>query len=120
MKTKKKLITKLLILILFISFIILSGCKISNKQADIDNKIKIELDKIVDENFAEETSGYGFVLFNKDGIIWSSFGGYANNEKKIKFSQDTVIRIGEISQQFVFYTILKLIKENKVNLKDTI
>ncbi len=120
MKTKKQIIICFFISIILISLFALSGCKISNKQANIDNKIKVELDKMVDKDFAEKDWGYGFALFDKNGIIWSSFGGYSSNEKKIKFSKDTVIRIGELSQQFVFYATLKLIEENKVNLKDTI
>ncbi|MCR4422398.1 MAG: beta-lactamase family protein [Exilispira sp.] len=120
MKTKKQLILSLFVYILLIFFLALFGCKISNKQANIDSKLSSKLDKLIDENYAEKVGGYGFVLFDKNGIIWTSSGGHANDEKKIKFSKDTVIRIGEISQQFVFYTILKLFEKNKINLKDSI
>ncbi|HPC38508.1 MAG TPA: serine hydrolase [Exilispira sp.] len=81
-----------------------------------DNLIKNHLDKLIDENISTKLGGYGFILFDDKGKIWSNTGGYinANNES---FKDNTVFYIGELSQHFTFLSLLKLEEEGKIDLE---
>lgn len=107
-----------LFLLLLLSFLFIS-C--SQKTADKrQSLISNELDKIIKDDLYIEVrlGGYGFILFDENKEIWSSYGGYANKEKNIKFNGNTVFNIGELSTHFLIYSILKLSQEGKLNIDD--
>lgn len=64
--------------------------------------------------------GYsGSILVEKDGEILLSNGyGYADREKKIPNTPDTVFTFGSITKQFTAATILKLQEQGKLKVAD--
>lgn len=54
--------------------------------------------------------GYGICLFDAEGEIWSQCEGLANEETGVPFSQDTVLRVGGVSELFTVVLALQLVE----------
>jgi CubicO group peptidase (beta-lactamase class C family) len=52
--------------------------------------------------------GYGICLFDTTGAVWSSYEGVAKEETGTPFSQDTILRIGGVSELFTVVMALRL------------
>ncbi|NOZ63060.1 MAG: beta-lactamase family protein [Calditrichaeota bacterium] len=69
----------------------------------------------------EKTGFSGSLLVAKNNKIWLARGyGFANYEKKIPFTENTVSTIGSITKQFTAAAILKLQEQGKLSVKDPI
>lgn len=53
-------------------------------------------------------------------LIWAKSFGYADMEKKVPASTDSVYRIGSITKQFTALMLLQLIQDGKVHLTDSV
>jgi CubicO group peptidase (beta-lactamase class C family) len=63
----------------------------------------------------------GTALVKKDGkVIYEKAFGWANPDKGIPNNLQTRFRIGSASKQFTSMLIMQLVKENKLNVTDTI
>jgi CubicO group peptidase (beta-lactamase class C family) len=118
-KTIKKTISVLLLLILFI----LHGSKSFAQEANNDNKPKIltELKSSIQKILKEtKTPGAGVALVSGDKTIWLEGIGKADIENNIDVNENTMFRLGSISKVYVALSILKLQEEGRLNLKDKI
>jgi CubicO group peptidase (beta-lactamase class C family) len=53
--------------------------------------------------------GYGICLFDAKGEIWSRYEGWANEERGLAFSRDTVFRVGAVSDLFTVMLALRFL-----------
>ena len=69
----------------------------------------------------EKTGFSGSLLVAKNNKIWLARGyGFANYEKKIPYTENTVSTIGSITKQFTAAAILKLQEQGKLSVRDKI
>jgi D-alanyl-D-alanine carboxypeptidase len=54
------------------------------------------------------------------GLVWTRSFGYADMEKKILATRDSVYRIGSITKQFTGFMLLQLAERGKVRLSDPV
>ena len=79
-----------------------------------------EADRVMSEIFEENGSG-GVALVVKEGkILYRKAFGMADMELGVKMTPENILRIGSITKQFTASAILKLMEENKLDLKDDI
>lgn len=79
----------------------------------IDAMTAAELAK---DNIGSVTVG---VVHGKN-LIWTKSYGYADDEKKIPATRDSVYRIGSITKQFTALMLLQLVEAGKVRLSDPV
>ena len=66
-----------------------------------------------------ESSTGAAILVSKEGrIVFEGGFGYADLEKKVPITSETVFRIGSITKQFTAAAILRLVEQEKVKLDD--
>ena len=53
-------------------------------------------------------------------LVWTRSYGYADTDKKLPASKDTVYRIGSITKQFTALMLLQLVEQGKVRLSDPV
>ena len=53
-------------------------------------------------------------------LVWTKSYGYADTEKKLPATKDTVYRIGSITKQFTALMLLQLVEQGKVRLSDPV
>lgn len=120
--------------LLFISCIILFGCKqkkfekqqnenyinnfrkLSNKEKDsYHTQSLLILQSILNSNFS------GGILVAKNGeIVFEAYNGYSNFEQKKKLTENSPIHIASISKTFTAIAILKLWEKGALQLEDTL
>jgi len=81
-------------------------------------QLAAELDKIF-QDLTTANQFSGSVLIAKDGqVILSKGYGFADREKKIPNTPQTVFRIGHITKQFTAMAIMMLQEQGKLNVQD--
>jgi CubicO group peptidase (beta-lactamase class C family) len=93
-----------------------------------DDSIATELHRAIDQvdtmvaaEFAKDHLGGVTVgLVSPTGLFWTKSYGYADMEKKVPASRDTVYRIGSITKQFTGLMLLQLIESGQVHLSDPV
>lgn len=53
-------------------------------------------------------------------LVWTKSYGYADTEKKLPATKDSVYRIGSITKQFTALMLLQLVEQGKVHLSDPV
>ena len=81
------------------------------------DQLQTRIHEIIDSS---DTPAAGITLVQGDSVIWSGGIGLADKENNIKADQNTMFRIGSTSKMFASLSILKLVEEGKVNLKDKV
>ena len=88
------------------------------------NKIIVDTDSIdycINQlNKTIDIAGLSILLIKNDSVVYSKCFGYADRETKKKVKKQTLFRVGSISKLFVGLSVLKLVEEGKLNLKDKI
>ena len=77
----------------------------------VDAAAKAEIAK---DNVGSVTVG----VVSKGSLIWTKSYGFADAEKKILATADTIYRIGSITKQFTALMLLQLVERGKVHLSD--
>lgn len=74
------------------------------------------------KNYAEEKHfpGYAFGIMVDGTLVYSGCGGYANIEKKIPATTQTLFRIASVTKSFTAMAIVKLRDEGKLRLDDPV
>src|SRR5712691_527205 len=72
--------------------------------------------EIVKDNIGSITIG----IVSGGNLLWTKSYGYADMEKKISATKDTVYRIGSITKQFTALMLLQLAEQGKVRLSDPV
>ena len=117
MKTIKKAISLLLLLLIF------NGLNTFAQKVADDNKpktlsaLKDSIQKILIET---KTPGAGVVMVSGDETLMAEGFGKADIENNIGVDENTMFRLGSVSKVYVALAILKLQEEGRLNLKDKI
>ena len=78
------------------------------------------IDSIINLYKGKEVPGFA-VLVSKDGkTVYSKNAGYANLEKKVKITDNTVFSLASTSKQFTAACIVLLQQQGKLNLDDNL
>jgi CubicO group peptidase (beta-lactamase class C family) len=80
-----------------------------------------EVDKSVSAALSKDNLGSITVGIVAEGrLAWTRSYGYADMEKKVRASRNTVYRIGSITKQFTGLMLLQLVERGKVRLSDPV
>ncbi|UPQ85115.1 beta-lactamase family protein [Ignavigranum ruoffiae] len=120
-------------IIKLISFIGLSCCVILGSMIEVVagkedttpsgmpiDQLATEIDRFMDEHIGSSSVGASVAIAKDGEIILSKGYGYANVDKKLKVTEDTVFEYGSISKLFVWTSILKLVEAGQINLDHNI
>ena len=132
MKTQNKISGKLIIDITVITMIVIMSACNSKKDSKKDNPIAKSKVSLVDsvmkpvDSFIlqkmEENKVIGLgaaIIVNKE-LVWTKGFGYANKEKEIPFTPNTIMSIASISKTFTGVTLMKAVEEGLVSLDEDI
>ena len=76
------------------------------------------------EAFAEEhedtTVGFSTAVFNREGVIYSGYFGFANEEDGIAVNAQTVMEWGSVSKLTVWVSVMQLWEQGKIDLNEDI
>ena len=106
-----------------LSLILIFGSPVagqSSLQPDFNSAIK-QIDALAAAEYENEKLGsvtIGVVYGSK--IIWNRSYGYADMERKIPATKDTVYRIGSITKMFTALMLLQLVEDGKVHFSDPV
>ncbi len=79
------------------------------------------IDKMVAGELARDNLGSITVGIVADGrLVWTRSYGYADMEKKLQATSDSLYRIGSITKQFTALMLLQLVEREKVRLSDPV
>ncbi len=76
-----------------------------------------QLQKLVD-NYTLDGVSIGVV--NESGLIWANSFGYANREKQVKASENTVYRVGSLSKLLTATAILQLEEQKLIDIDQAV
>ena len=111
-------------IIVLISLIFFTSCSISTqpqkpkqiKKGDY-TYFKNYMNWFINEKMEEQNIvGLSVALVDDQKIIWQKGFGYANKEKGIKASKDTIYRAGSLTKTFNAMAVMKLAQENKMDI----
>ncbi len=112
------------IIYLLISFAILSchGNKNSDKKGTIDvttskDSLTIELNALVKEG---TINGFGVAIVNQDSVLYTNGFGYADMDKKVTYTRNTLQNIASVSKTLIGVSLLKAQEMGVLNLDDPI
>lgn len=88
--------------------------------AQKNDKLTVEFDKILSEQFKSNETGATAIVAKKGKVIYKKAFGMANLELNIPMQADHVFRIGSITKQFTAIAILQLMEQGKLSLQDEI
>lgn len=111
------------LLILFIFYILLVGCKVKETAVSsaVPNERFNSLKKIINEKISkDEIPSVSVALAENGKIIWMESFGWADKENKIKASPNTLYSIASLSKPLTATGIMKLHKQGKLHLDEDI
>jgi CubicO group peptidase (beta-lactamase class C family) len=80
-----------------------------------------QVDVMTAAEFAKDQLGSVTVgVVSPAGLVWTKSYGYADMEKKLSASRDTVYRIGSITKQFTAVMLLQLTESGQLHLSDPV
>ena len=102
--------------IIFLALLLFFSCSVfQSDQKKIVKEIEAYMTRLENNGFS------GSLLVAKDNKILLARGwGFANYQKKIPFTENTVSTIGSVTKQFTAAAILKLQEQGKLSVKDVI
>ena len=89
--------------------------------ADLSQKAFDQIDTLTAAEFAKHPlAGVTVGVVSPKGIAWTKSYGFADIDKKIPASRDTVYRVGAITKQFTALMLLQLAERGKVRVSDPV
>lgn len=80
-----------------------------------------EIDALAAAEFAKDSIGSLTIgAIAPSGELWTKSYGFADADKTIPATQDTIYRIGSITKQFTALMLLQLVERGKVHLSDPV
>lgn len=79
------------------------------------NELQATIEKIRQDT---HTPAIGIALVNKNGPYWVAGLGETNVEDHVKTDENTMFRIASVSKMFVGLSVLKLVEQGKLQLRD--
>lgn len=79
----------------------------------------------IDSLFKEKIQAAGIVglaaaIISDDKIVWSNGYGYADNEKQIPYTVNTIMNIGSISKSITGICVMRAVQEKKLSLDEDV
>jgi len=79
----------------------------------------------IDSLFSVKTKAAGIVglsaaIVSDKGVLWSGGYGYADKEKQIPYTPETIMNIGSVSKSITGICIMRAVQENKLALDEDI
>ncbi|MET0466994.1 MAG: serine hydrolase [Chitinophagaceae bacterium] len=109
---------KLSVLALMLLLVKLAGQSLNAQEMKYTEKA---IDSFIKKNMEEAGMvGIGASIIIGDKVVWMKGYGYADNEKKIPFTPNTIINIASITKGFTGVCILKAVEEGKLSLDEDI
>ena len=59
-------------------------------------------------------------VVERDQLVWTRSYGYADGERKVPATKDTIYRIGSITKQFTALMLLQLVQDRTIRLSDPV
>lgn len=133
-----KNLKSLLITVLTISILCLPSCKdyttaddgnSGNPASAEDTESTVQSESVESQISIKDTVDYDIDLFNFKGVayitcggekVYSSCSGYADEEEKVKITEDTAFNIGSVTKQFTAAAVLMLQEQGKISVNDTL
>jgi len=81
------------------------------------SNVSSQLQKLVNNNTLD---GVSIGVVNESGLIWSSSAGYANRERQVKASENTVYRVGSLSKLLTATAILQLEEQQLIDIDQAV
>jgi CubicO group peptidase (beta-lactamase class C family) len=85
----------------------------TNPAGTIDNFILEQMDEAA-------LAGVGAAIIGDKKVVWMKGYGFADKERAVPFTPDTVMNIGSISKTFTGVALMRAIEEGKLSLDDDI
>ncbi|MDJ1503105.1 serine hydrolase domain-containing protein [Xanthocytophaga agilis] len=105
-------------LTLFFSAFIVVCCK-SAKKTSVPTIAQLEAQlKNIESHSA--LPGFAVAIVNQDGVVYQKGFGYANLEKKIPYTPETIQPVGSVSKTFIALAIQKAIEQGHFTLETKI
>lgn len=123
MKTRKLLITSMLMLVLssFLKAQTSKNVSFSSVSNRIDKEIlKQKIDSLMLIEVGENQAGGAIGILSGDKVLLKSAYGLMNIEQHSAIDENTAFNISSVTKQFTAYAILMLQQEGKLNLDDNI
>lgn len=123
MKTRKLLITSMLMLVLssFLKAQTSKNVSFSSVSNRIDQEIlKQKIDSLMLIEVGENQAGGAIGILSGDKVLLKSAYGLMNIEQNSAIDENTAFNISSVTKQFTAYAILMLQQEGKLNLDDNI
>ncbi|MDE7424380.1 MAG: beta-lactamase family protein [Lachnospiraceae bacterium] len=83
------------------------------------NDIQTTIEKYVEEH-NETTAGVGIAIYDENDTIYRNDFGYANKQNSQKVDKHTVFEWGSTSKLFIWVSVMQLVEQGKLNLKEDI
>jgi CubicO group peptidase (beta-lactamase class C family) len=116
MKTQKRLVSLLLVLVLLLSVISLSSCQGGSGGTSYNKTIQLARDEIwKDINQGAASCGTVAILDNGE-IVYSEVFGPADREKSVPTDSATIFNMGSVSKAFDATAVMLLVDDGKVKL----
>lgn len=103
------------------------ACQSANAQIDVPvTKVTVQdLGQQIDSLFKVKIQAAGIVglsaaIVSDKGMIWSKGYGYADKEKQIPFTPETIMNIGSVSKSITGICIIRALQEHKLALDEDI
>ena len=81
---------------------------------------KSKIDSIISLNYNDDEPGISFLVAKEGKVIYNKVFGKSNLELNTSIHPNSVFQIGSITKQFTAISILMLVEQGKLNLKDEI
>lgn len=79
------------------------------------SQLATAIESYVQENEAT-TAGMAVGVFNRDGILYENYFGYANKKKNLRVDKDTVFEWGSVTKLITWVSVMQLWEQGQLDL----
>lgn len=101
---------------------VLSGCAMApahpgSVRPGDEDAVKAYLTKLINHEMSKsDVPGLSIAIVDDQRVVWSQGFGYADQERRILASPETIYRVGSISKLFTDMAAMQLVEQGKLNL----
>ena len=89
----------------------------SNAQTPVPSQASPALDRLIEQRMEEAgLVGLGAAIIIDRKLVWSRGYGFADKQRALRFTTDTVMNIGSISKTFTGVALMQAVQEGKLSL----
>jgi CubicO group peptidase (beta-lactamase class C family) len=106
--------------IIFVFLFFLVTLSIANAQSREDKQLEKKIDDLVTEKLNSLSPGCAVLIAKKGKVIYEKSFGFANIELNVAMQPEMIFRIGSMTKQYTAISILQLVEQGKISLRDSI